>query len=97
MNIYFNMMLNFLSLCMDKNRIGEQVKHFRRKRGMTQQELADKAGLKNKTRISQIEGGYRIPSISDTLPKICAALGIDFDVVFKELTSPPSQSTSKPR
>lgn len=79
----FIIMLYFLSLTMEKNRIGDQIKQYRKSKGLTQAELATLCGYESKVRISQIESGYRLPSLGDTLPKICEALGLEFDVVLK--------------
>lgn len=68
---------------MENNRIGDQIKEFRKAKGWTQLELATRCGYDSKVRISQIENGYRLPSLGDTLPKICEALGLEFDVVLR--------------
>lgn len=73
---------------MKENRIGEQIKEYRLKLGLSQLELAQKAGFKNAIAISQLENGYRLPSLGDTLPKICQALGVDFEVVFTDSPQP---------
>ena len=68
---------------MDKNRIGEQIKYWRNEKGLTQGDLADAIGIKTIDAISKIERGERMPSFA-LLPKICAALGVDFDINFFE-------------
>ena len=37
--------------------IGKRIKYFREKKGLTQQELADKMGYKSKSTIGKIETG----------------------------------------
>ena len=53
---------------------GEAVRAMRRRRGLSQEELADAAGL-HRTHISLIERGLREPSL-DTLVKLCRGLGV---------------------
>jgi transcriptional regulator with XRE-family HTH domain len=61
-------------------RIGENVRKFRKKRGMTQETLAEKANL-HPVYISQVERADRAITI-DALLKITKALGIKLrDVV----------------
>jgi len=62
--------------------IGRKVKHLRKKRDLTQEDLAEKANL-HPTFIARIERGNRICSIH-TLRDISAAL----DVQITELLSP---------
>lgn len=63
--------------------IGEQIKYWRKKRGLTQDELAEKTGLANKQVISGIESGKRKPSFN-TLEKIADALICKVDVLLKD-------------
>ena len=61
-------------------RIGENIRRFRKKRGMTQEKLAEKANL-HPVYISQVERADRAITI-DALLKITKALGIKLrDVV----------------
>ena len=55
------------------------------KAGLTQEELANACDLKDKSIIYKYERGDRMPDIERTLPKICKALGITFEILFKEL------------
>lgn len=57
--------------------IGEHIYRLRYARDLTQQELADAAGL-NAMHISHLETGRKMPSV-DTLLKIAAALGVTLD------------------
>lgn len=68
---------------MENNKIGKAIKLYREKAGVSQSQLADMIGLNSKDIICKYENGRRTPTIDKTLPKICDALGIDFDVVFK--------------
>lgn len=61
-------------------KIGENVRMFRKKRGMTQEKLAEKANL-HSVYISQVERADRAITI-ETLLKITKALGVKLrDVV----------------
>lgn len=55
--------------------VGERIKHYRLKRGMTQKELADKMGIRP-VGISQYESGKRIPK-PETIKRIAHALDIN--------------------
>jgi transcriptional regulator with XRE-family HTH domain len=71
-------------LCsMKKNKIGLQIKEHRKKLGITQEQLGEKLGM-TKQQIANYESGFRIPTIEKTLPIICEALNVDFDIVFTE-------------
>lgn len=54
--------------------IGERIKYFRKQKGMTQQELADKLNI-SYVGISQYERGLRKPKL-ETMYRIAIALGI---------------------
>ena len=54
--------------------VGNQIKHFRRLRDMSQEELALRANL-NPAYFGQVERGLKCPTI-DTLCKVAAALEI---------------------
>lgn len=68
---------------MEENKIGKAIKKYREKANMSQAQLAEAIGLNGKDIIWKYERGDRVPTIEKTLPKICDALNIDFDVVFK--------------
>ena len=55
---------------------GENVRKYRRKKDMTQAELAEKLGYKNKASIGKIENGNNEVLIS-MAEKIAEALGVD--------------------
>ncbi len=54
--------------------LAEQIRFFRSKRGLSQEELAVRAGL-HRTYISLVERTKRSPTI-DSLTRICAALDV---------------------
>ena len=53
---------------------GEHLRELRKKKGLTQEELADKAGM-HFTYVGQIERGLRNPSLVN-LHKLAKALGV---------------------
>jgi transcriptional regulator with XRE-family HTH domain len=57
-----------------RHRFALNVRHFRKKRGMTQRELADAAGV-GRTFVSQVERG-RFSVTLETMGAISSALGI---------------------
>ena len=62
---------------MDNAKIGSLIAELRKKQGLTQQQLADKLNLSNKT-ISKWESGSGSPDISN-LPVLAEALEISVD------------------
>lgn len=54
-------------------KLGKQIKRLRKQRGLTQEELAEKAG-KSVTWIAYIENGYKKPNLA-LLYKIARILG----------------------
>lgn len=59
---------------MDNNRIGENIRYFRKLRGMTQSELGDKCKMADSA-IRRYENGRSIPK-EENLSKIAQALGV---------------------
>jgi putative transcriptional regulator len=67
---------------MENNQLKNQIRRMRFERGeMTQQELADKAGVTRQT-ILAIEAGNYSPSLTLAF-KIAAALGVRIEDVFQ--------------
>ena len=56
--------------------LGEQIKKYRKKTGLTQKQLGEKLGI-SQQQIAQYENGKRVPKI-DTLIKIANALNAKF-------------------
>jgi transcriptional regulator with XRE-family HTH domain len=54
--------------------LGEQIKRLRARRALSQQALADAAGL-SRIYVAKLEGGERLPSLP-TLERIAKALGV---------------------
>ncbi len=54
--------------------LGAAIRHFRRQAGLSQQELADKAGL-NRTYLADIEGGKQTEQVRRTL-RLLRQLGV---------------------
>jgi transcriptional regulator with XRE-family HTH domain len=59
---------------------GQKLRQLRIKKGLTQQQLAEKLGYKTNSYISDVEKGHFIPS-SKKLKKIARALGVPFKVL----------------
>jgi transcriptional regulator with XRE-family HTH domain len=66
--------------------LGGRVIGARRSRKLTQQQLADKAGL-TASAVSQIENDLRSPML-DTAQKIAEALGVSIDYLVKGERAP---------
>ena len=64
---------------------GKLIKELRIKKGMTQEELADKTEVSTRT-IQRIENGDFEPR-ADTLQMIAKALGVDFDIFVDDEAS----------
>ena len=63
-------------------RVAEQIKQYRKKAGLTQQELADKAGI-TRVSVGKYETDRTVPSV-ETGQKIAVALGITMDTLLGE-------------
>lgn len=68
-----------------KLRFGTAVKNKRAEMGISQEELADRAGL-HRTYISDVERGARNPSL-ESIAKLAQALGISLPVLFERATN----------
>ncbi len=64
--------------------IGERIRLYRKKAGLTQEALAEKAGLHG-SYISQLERGVKSATL-ETLECISEGLGIRFEMLFENLT-----------
>ena len=67
-------------MTIDYSAIGKRISLIRKNRGITQEQLAEKAELSN-IYISHIENSRSIPSL-ETLMKLCSALDITPDEVL---------------
>ena len=63
--------------------LAENLKFLREQNGMTQQELVEIIGLKNKSSISLIENGNYEPSI-ENLEKLADFFGVTMDQIVKQ-------------
>ncbi len=61
---------------------GERVRYFRKKQGLSQEKLAEKAGL-HRTYIGMIERGEKNITLLNIF-KISSALGIEIECLFKQ-------------
>lgn len=72
-------------LIFDKQIIGDKLLALRRKKGMTQAETAEAAGLSDRT-YAEIERGS-VNMRVDTMLRICAALGVTPDDILTDESS----------
>lgn len=63
-----------------QHRIGVEVRSLRARRGMSQEELAKRAGI-SRVSVSEIENGKRDPG-SSTVAKLADALGVPAGALF---------------
>lgn len=66
-----------------EKKFGQNVRHWRKKRGLSQEEFADRAQL-HPTYVSGIETGYRNPTIK-VVDRIAKALSVEPSLLFEEL------------
>ena len=64
-----------------KHLLGKRIKELRKKKGLSQEQLAEKVGFETSNSISNVENGYNYPSIQN-LEKILNVLGTNFQSVF---------------
>lgn len=64
-----------------RKRVGENVRRLREKRGVSQEELADSAGL-HRTYVSGVERGVRNPTIV-VLERFAIALDVELSALTK--------------
>ena len=62
--------------------IGVHIKHFRKERGMTQEEVAKRLGVSGQA-VSKWENHINAPDIS-LLPSIAALFGVSIDMLFSD-------------
>jgi transcriptional regulator with XRE-family HTH domain len=62
-------------------RVGVNIQRLRRERGLSQEELADRADI-HQTYLSGVEGGKRNPTVT-VLQRIAKALDTDIDEVVR--------------
>lgn len=63
--------------------VAHTIRHFRKAEGVSQEKLAERAGL-DRTYVSGVERGVRNITL-DSLEQIVIALGIDFHKFFSEV------------
>ncbi len=66
------------SLLVQRERIGQAIRSFRQQRGMTQQELADAAGVTRPNLVRIEAGKYSVGF--DILSKLAYALGVEIEI-----------------
>ena len=80
----------------DKSIIGKRIKELRKKIDLTQEELAVKLGLNNKSSISQYEKGIILPS-DDIKLKMCEifSCSLDFLMGKSDIKTPENETKIK--
>jgi len=63
--------------------VGEEIRRARQKAGLSQEAVADKAGL-HRTYISLVERNKKSPTL-DTLFRICQAIGVSATAIVKKV------------
>ena len=76
--------------------IGQRVRDLRTEKGLTQEQLAQRAELANKTVVSSIETGRYAPSAA-TIQKLSHALGVEAGDLFPKATSRSPQDKAVER
>lgn len=74
---------------------GARLKELREQAGMTQQQLADAAGM-HRFGVSKLEQGLREPSWA-TVRAICKALGVSCEAFNQEAAEKPATGPGRPR
>lgn len=64
-----------------KHLLGKRIKEIRKKKGLSQEQLAEMIGLESSNSISNVENGYNYPSIQN-LEKMLKVLNCSFPAVF---------------
>ena len=62
-------------------KLGEQIKQIRKKKGLSQKQLAEQLGISTNAMCS-IEKGYAWPSC-ETMSKICRMLNVELKLIEK--------------
>lgn len=75
---------------MDNQAIGKRLRDARVAKGMTQEELAERAGL-SPNHISVIERGIKSPQL-DSFVSVCNALGVSADAVLIDVVDAATES-----
>jgi transcriptional regulator with XRE-family HTH domain len=76
------------------DQLGQRIEEARRTRGLSQAELADRAGLTRAT-VNRIEHGKVSPTI-DSIQRIASVLGVSMDELFSGLTPPKASAGDEP-
>ncbi len=61
--------------------LGKRIKEIRKKKGLSQEQLAEMIGLESSNSISNVENGYNYPSIQN-LEKMLKVLNCSFPAIF---------------
>ena len=74
--------------------LGENIRHFRKAKGLRQEELAERVHVVRQT-VSKWENGQAVPDL-DTVAKLCLALGFSADYLLFGREDAPAPAESAP-
>jgi len=77
---------------MDNKAVGRRIKEARQEKGLTQEQLAERAGV-SPTYISVIERGLKSPQL-DTFVPVCNALGVSADTLLTDVVDAAALASS---
>jgi len=72
--------------------IGERIRAYRTKAGLSQENLAERAGFHN-TYIGQLERGEKNATL-ESVEKVARALGVSFETLFKHIVDGSTEDVS---
>ncbi|WP_027627617.1 helix-turn-helix domain-containing protein [Ruminiclostridium cellobioparum] len=73
--------------------VGDRIKLIRLEQGLTQEEVAYRAGI-DQSHLGRLERGERNPSLA-VIEKVIYALGITFEDLFKYILPPAEENDNK--
>lgn len=73
--------------------VGDRIKLLRLEQGLTQEDVADKAGI-DASHLGRLERGERNPSLA-VVEKVIYALGITFEDLFKYILPPNEKNDNR--
>ena len=80
-------------MAIDSNKIGSQIKRYRKEKEMSQEELAEAIGTVYR-HVSNIELGYKLPGV-EMLVAIANALGVSADDLLQDVLTHPSTQENR--
>ncbi|GEM_PF-1673215 len=81
-------------MAVDAALIGERIREYRLRGGLSQRDLADRSGVSEPSVVSNWERGKQVPRL-DTAHRIAVALGVDVGQLVESASGPP-ETNSEP-